>query len=359
MNDKTTFIFGLVFAIVGCGVIGGGSYNMYQGTASEYWQKAGGRITESWGLYQNANLQGEMTGIHLAYTYTVAGKDYTGNRISFHISMSETLRRQILENCPEGQQIAVFYSAKDPTKAVLIPGSNTSDLALPMIGLVFLVAGIGTMIWAGRQDPKARRELALLKRAREEAAARPAPHASQSYSQSFSYPAHFFRPIGVVIMILMGSIVIGFAVIVAGIYKDDPDFPALIAGSGIFCLIGLSLILAAINIKGSKIIIKISGGKIAYTRKSLFGRKHFEAPLQDYLFIVPRRIVEADSFKGKSSPARQYRLVCADFIHRKDTKKDIRLRLSQRDYQQFDSEDADLAEIRTFAAAVSLPLVTL
>ena len=357
MRDKTTFIFGVIFSVVGLGVLTGGLLFIFQGLSSTKWPSTGGIIVESRGLYENGNPEGKLTGVRIEYSYSVEGREYSSSRISFHTEESGTVKRQYLNNYKEGQPVVIQYSPSNPSKAVILSGVSRSNVLLPVIGLVFLSVGVGIMLWAGRKDIEVQREIDLLNQARRAAAEAAAAEPSSSFKKDFMYPLKFCNnKIGVSFMIVMGLFVIGFSGVVTFLFREDKEFLKILTASSFFYLIGIVLILTAINIFISKVIISFSEGSVDYEMRRILCRKHFHEPLRNYVFIVPRRIVEYGVFKGKSSPATAYRVVAADFIHRKNPKKDFRLRLGFRDYKEFDVEDADYDKIESFASMVSIPV---
>jgi hypothetical protein len=75
---------------------------------------------------------------NIKYTYTVAGKAYSGDRYRFGTgSSNDSSARRIVDEHPVGKQVPVYYNPDDPAEALLQPGLDGSDLFLAMFLLPF------------------------------------------------------------------------------------------------------------------------------------------------------------------------------------------------------------------------------
>lgn len=115
---------GITFALVGV-------ISLQPALRSLRWPAASGEITES----------DPVAGVR--YTYTAAGRVYTGSRVSFHDSGLFSGRlgaptAQTPAGYPAGMVVQVYYDPKAPDRSVLEPGAGT---------LAFLPVGVGGLLF--------------------------------------------------------------------------------------------------------------------------------------------------------------------------------------------------------------------
>jgi hypothetical protein len=81
------------------------------------------------------------------YTYTVDGKGYTGDRITYfsHATDSEALAREDVEKYPVGKKVPVHHDPEDPSTAVLEPGSHVAMIIVPAV-LALLLWGLAATV---------------------------------------------------------------------------------------------------------------------------------------------------------------------------------------------------------------------
>lgn len=91
---------------------------------------------------------GRGTRPRITYSFVVDGRSYTGSRYSFgEFSSTGSRARRVVAQYPTGAVVAVYYSAADPSSAVLLYGADPS-IAIVLIGLVpFNVLML--LFWAG------------------------------------------------------------------------------------------------------------------------------------------------------------------------------------------------------------------
>jgi len=78
----------------------------------------------------------------IAYSYSVEGKPYSSERISFASAYRPKDVEAVLNRYAVGQTVPVRYSGNNPTEAVLEPGSNrqvTAQIRMLVICFVLLV----------------------------------------------------------------------------------------------------------------------------------------------------------------------------------------------------------------------------
>ena len=85
---------------------------------------------------------------NVRYEYTVDGTRHTSRKVSFGQSSSSSAYRaeDIVDKYPTGAAIEAAYNPDKPDVAVLEPGVTTSSYIPLGVGIVFIIAGIGTAI---------------------------------------------------------------------------------------------------------------------------------------------------------------------------------------------------------------------
>ncbi len=84
---------------------------------------------------------------HIRYRYTVAGREYMGERIRLARTKSNLTRlaQADVQRFSEGARVKVYYDPDDPANAVLDPGSFVyliPYLVLLLLGLGFIYLGV-------------------------------------------------------------------------------------------------------------------------------------------------------------------------------------------------------------------------
>lgn len=91
------------------------------------------------------NDDGTTHGVRIKYSYTVAGREYTGDRFRYDKSSSSDsawARRAVKEH-PVGSTTTVYYNPNAPENAVLRPGLAGSDLFMAMFMTPFNAVMVG------------------------------------------------------------------------------------------------------------------------------------------------------------------------------------------------------------------------
>jgi len=80
--------------------------------------------------------------VHAHYRYQVAGRWFQSRRLSYRatawIRFGEAL--EMIDGMKVGKEVDVFYDPRKPERAVLIPGSSTTNIVF--LGLYLVVAAI-------------------------------------------------------------------------------------------------------------------------------------------------------------------------------------------------------------------------
>jgi hypothetical protein len=134
-------------AIVAAGVVlvVFGVYTRVQSLRSRSWPTAPGVITES-RVDSSRNRDGQWSHTaRIRYRYTVDGKTYNGDTISYAKGLFDGASVQV-SRYPQGSAVGVYYDPKDPASAVLDPGAGPT----PALALLAGVGCFGYAFWRAR-----------------------------------------------------------------------------------------------------------------------------------------------------------------------------------------------------------------
>ena len=117
------------------------------------WEAADGVIKSS-GVSSSTDGEGGTTYcLYVSYEYTVNGKTYDGDRVSYSTDNScNSWSKDADDDYPEGKGITVYYDPDNPSESVLEPGLSGIDFFMccfcvfPLIGLFLLYASISSTI---------------------------------------------------------------------------------------------------------------------------------------------------------------------------------------------------------------------
>lgn len=89
--------------------------------------------------------EGTTHGVRIMYSYTVVGREYTGDRFRYDKSSSSdsAWARQAVKEHPVGSTTTVYYDPRAPENAVLRPGLAGSDLFMAMFMTPFNAVMVG------------------------------------------------------------------------------------------------------------------------------------------------------------------------------------------------------------------------
>ncbi len=144
-------VFFLVFALAGGGVgaiLFGVPY--FQGRAAQSWVERSCEILRS-GLATSHDGEGTSYSIELEYEYTYDGTTYQSTRYSFEQGSSSLRdwREEVVRSLPVGSKTVCYVNPASPAEAV-IRRELSPDAWFALIPLVFVVIGIGGMVFAVR-----------------------------------------------------------------------------------------------------------------------------------------------------------------------------------------------------------------
>jgi hypothetical protein len=143
------FLFGLIFLVVGCGVIYGLTlvplYRMY---AAGDWQSTPCVIVSS-EVERIEGDDGPTYRIKIVYDYQVEGRRHRGDSYGFtSVASSGTAGKQeVVDRFPPGSERTCYVNPEDPTQAVLTR-DFTLDMLLGLFGVPFALVGGGVLLFA-------------------------------------------------------------------------------------------------------------------------------------------------------------------------------------------------------------------
>lgn len=141
-------VMGWVILVVGAALTAWGWFNLDQGRASRGWPTAEATIESSQVISRRSSSttgtrSGRRYNPEIRFEFTVDGKPYTGDRVSFrddHYGKREPAA-EIAARYPVGSTVTVYYPPENPAEAVLEPTYDWSTYIPPGIGLFFFVTG--------------------------------------------------------------------------------------------------------------------------------------------------------------------------------------------------------------------------
>ena len=117
------------------------------------WEPADGIVENSYVSTSTGGEGGTTYCLHVDYQYTVDGRTYSGDRISYSADNScNSWSANSDEDYPEGKEITVYYDPSNPSESVILPGLSGVDFFIccffifPLVGLLLLFGSINASI---------------------------------------------------------------------------------------------------------------------------------------------------------------------------------------------------------------------
>jgi len=137
----------LILSLVGVVTVISSARSMRQAGRSESWPGVQGRIIES-RVDKRTEVDYDSPADRTAYipvvryTYSLQGKEYTGDRIAFGVkNRNPNPASEVVNRYPVDKQVMVYYNPEKPEQAVLEQASGSGWLQIG-IGIVLFFAGI-------------------------------------------------------------------------------------------------------------------------------------------------------------------------------------------------------------------------
>ena len=117
------------------------------------WESVDGIVENSYVSTSTDGEGGTTYCLHVDYQYTVDGRTYDGNRISYSADNScNSWSANSDDDYPEGKKITVYYDPSNPSESVLLSGLSGIDFFIccffifPLVGLLLLFGSINASI---------------------------------------------------------------------------------------------------------------------------------------------------------------------------------------------------------------------
>lgn len=144
-------LFLALFFAIGFGIFGYGLYNLNKSNQAKTWPTTHGKI-ESCKVTSSSDSDGTSYRVDILYHYFVAGTAYSGQRLAFGYTASNSrkVHQEIADRLTGTKTVLVRYNPTEPTQAVLCYGLNQSTLFFLIFGATWLSFMIGfSALWLG------------------------------------------------------------------------------------------------------------------------------------------------------------------------------------------------------------------
>ncbi|MEW6778100.1 MAG: DUF3592 domain-containing protein [Bdellovibrionota bacterium] len=153
---------GIVFLLIGCGVLAYGLSELRDALATRDWPTVHGTITQSqMGAHHSRDSDSPSTTYFadLVYVYDAGGRSYSGKRLCWMEWRSNDYGHweEIVNRYPVGRAVNIHYDPANPENAVLEPGPVLLNYLPLLLGAAFLIGGIALIRQWRKLPPVQRR----------------------------------------------------------------------------------------------------------------------------------------------------------------------------------------------------------
>jgi uncharacterized protein (TIGR03435 family) len=143
MSNRGAQLFCSLFVVIGLVAVGIGIWTLAKSIRSEHWPVTDGIIQSAEMKSHSGSKGGTTYSAEVTYTYQVAGMSYTDDKVSIgQMSSSSEYARGILNRYPVGRKVSVHYAPGDPSDAVLETGIHGGTWICLGVGTAFTLFGI-------------------------------------------------------------------------------------------------------------------------------------------------------------------------------------------------------------------------
>ncbi len=143
MSNRGTQFFCSFFIVIGLVAVGIGIWTLAKSIRSENWPVTDGVIQSAEMKSHEESEGGTTHSAEVTYTYQVAGTSYTGDKVSIgQMSSSSEYAQGILNRYPAGKRVSVHYLPGDPSDAVLETGIHGGTWISLGVGTAFTLFGM-------------------------------------------------------------------------------------------------------------------------------------------------------------------------------------------------------------------------
>jgi hypothetical protein len=145
-------LFPLPFIAVGAAVLYFGARDIHRARESIAWPAAEGQITASSVEHHSDSDNGTTYGAKVTYTFTVDGRQYSGETVAFgdFSSSDRTRAEETVRRYPKEAAVSVRYRPDNPAVCALESGMKAQLLFLPTMGLIFFAGGMCMAVFLPR-----------------------------------------------------------------------------------------------------------------------------------------------------------------------------------------------------------------
>jgi hypothetical protein len=148
-STRTTLLITLAMFGAAIFFILWGGYEVMSAYQSQHWPSVEGEITSSYVQQDVRSIEDSSKkptfSPKISYQYSVGGKTYTGEKISFsggEGGEKKNKAQAVVNRYSSGKKVAVYYDPNHPEKAVLETGFSWKTFMPFAAGLGFLIVGI-------------------------------------------------------------------------------------------------------------------------------------------------------------------------------------------------------------------------
>ena len=142
-SNRGTQLFCSLFIVIGVVTAGVGLWMIIKSYRSEHWPVVEGVVQSAEMKSHSGSKGGTTYSAEVTYGYRVGGMGYTGDKIAVgQMSASSEYARGILNRYPVGKKVSVHYAPGDPSEAVLETGIHGGVWISLGVGTAFTLFGI-------------------------------------------------------------------------------------------------------------------------------------------------------------------------------------------------------------------------
>lgn len=143
IKRRDLVIIVVLFTSVGVGFTYINVNTILAAAASGSWPYVEGQVTWTQFRHSDSHVYQKVR-----YRYVVGGREYSSEQISFARAHRPARSKQTARRYTEGQSVRVYYNPENPANAVIEPGLSYFPFLLLLLGLAFLVVGVGLAVGA-------------------------------------------------------------------------------------------------------------------------------------------------------------------------------------------------------------------
>jgi hypothetical protein len=134
------FAMRVVFALFGVGAFAVPRWLRRMNARAQSWPSARATVVTS---QLGADPHDSDRSILITYRFTVSGREFTSNCVSFSpLPNGQKSKEHLIAQFPPGGDVEVFYDPSNPKRSVLLRAESRSWLWGPVVGAVFVAIAV-------------------------------------------------------------------------------------------------------------------------------------------------------------------------------------------------------------------------